>query len=310
MKRTISKHQFHLLVTVCTALIALPALRADLRCPGNVASLSFRLVNRYQIIVDVSINHSGPYQFLLDTGTQISMVDKTLADELHLVTGGAALVAGAGFQSPANYTRIAEIEAGSHAIRNQDVLVYDLRRPLAAQLEVRGILGEDFLQHFDMLIDNANRLLCLDDTVDMRLHIKGPHIPLLTSPEIAGSASLPNSLIISVRLSDGMRPVRLKLDSGTNSAFLYNASQFLAVGLFKGASLHGSGADGTVRAFSTLPPQNVRIGSLELTGVKFLTLTDTQKNSATSDFDGLLTVELFRRIFICHTDHFAIIEAP
>jgi hypothetical protein len=309
MKRTISKHQFLLLVSVCMATIALPALRAESRCPGNVASVPFHLVNRYQMIVAVSVNHSGPYEFLLDTGTQISMVDNTLAEELHLETRGAALVAGAGFQSPATYARIAEVEAGSHEIRNQDVVVYDLRRLLAAHLEVRGILGEDFLQHFDMLIDNANRLLCLDDTVDMRLHIKGPHIPLLTSPEIARSVSLPNSLIISVRLSDGMRPVRLKLDSGTNSAFLYDASQFLAVGLFKGASLHGSGADGTVRAYSTLPPQNVKIGSLELTGVTFLTLTGTQKNSATSDFDGLLTVGLFRRIFICHTDHFAIIEA-
>jgi hypothetical protein len=71
MKRTIPK--FHLLVSVCLATIALPALRAESRCPGSAASLPFRIVNRYQIIVDVSINHSGPYEFLLDTGTQISM---------------------------------------------------------------------------------------------------------------------------------------------------------------------------------------------------------------------------------------------
>ena len=53
----------------------------------------FRLVNRYQIVLAVSINHSGPYDFLLDTGTQITMVDPSLAVELHLNTMGAAVVA-------------------------------------------------------------------------------------------------------------------------------------------------------------------------------------------------------------------------
>ncbi len=50
-------------------------LGAETHCPGNVASVPFHLVNRHQIIVAVSINHSGPYNFLLDTGTQITMVD-------------------------------------------------------------------------------------------------------------------------------------------------------------------------------------------------------------------------------------------
>ena len=297
------------LTSFVLSTIMVSPLMSETHCPGRAASLPFRLVNRYQMIVGVSINHSGPYDFLLDTGTQISMVDNTLAQELHLVTRGAALVAGAGFQSPATYARIAEIEAGGREIRDQEFVMYDLHRLLAAHLEVRGILAEDFLQHFDVLIDNANRMLCLDDTGEMRLHIKGPHIPLLISPEMTGSTALPISLIISVRVSDGMGPVRLKLDSGTNSAFLYNASRFLAIGLFKGASLHGSGADGTVRTYSALPPQNVMIGSLELPGIIFLTLTGTQKNPGTSDFDGLLSMGFFRRAFICHAEHYAVLES-
>ena len=60
------------------------ALTAETRCPGNVPSLPFRLVNRYQMIVAVSVNHSGPYDFLLDTGMQVTAVDLSLATELHL----------------------------------------------------------------------------------------------------------------------------------------------------------------------------------------------------------------------------------
>jgi hypothetical protein len=33
-----------------------------------------------------------------------------------------------------------------------------------------------------------------------------------------------------------------------------------------------------------------------------------QKDSRTSDFDGLLTMGLFRRVFICHKDHFAVLD--
>src|SRR5213595_1407849 len=61
-------------------------LDAETRCPGNVASVPLRLVNGYQMIVTVSVNHSAPYDFLLDTGTQSSMIDPALANELHVKT--------------------------------------------------------------------------------------------------------------------------------------------------------------------------------------------------------------------------------
>jgi hypothetical protein len=53
------------------------------------------------MIVAVSVNHSGPYNFLLDTGTQVTMVDPSLAAELHLNTQGSAEVAGVGFLASA-----------------------------------------------------------------------------------------------------------------------------------------------------------------------------------------------------------------
>jgi hypothetical protein len=50
------------------AATIVPALPAEPRCPGNVASVTLHLTNRHQTIVAVSVNHSGPYNFLLDTG--------------------------------------------------------------------------------------------------------------------------------------------------------------------------------------------------------------------------------------------------
>jgi hypothetical protein len=282
-------------------------LSAETHCPGNVASVPFQLVNRHQIIVAVSVNHSGPYNFLLDTGTQLTMVDPTLAAKLHLATQGEAVVASVGTHASASFAQLDQIEAGSHAVANQKVLVYDLQNLQATGLDVQGVLGEDFLGQFDMLIDNGHSLLCLDESAAMRGDVKGSHIALV-DPGQKASGSTASSLIVVAKLTDGMRPVRLKLDSGSNVPFLYNTSDYMALGLFKGASLHGGGANGAQRTFTALPPQNVRMGAVEVSKVPFITLAGVQKDSRTSDFDGLLTLGLFKRVLIAHADHFAVLE--
>jgi hypothetical protein len=290
------------------ALATVSTLSAETHCPGNVAGLPFQIVNRHQILVAVSVNHSGPYSFLLDTGTQVTIVDLSLAADLHMSGNGSANVASAGSQSDASFVQVDLLEVGSHAVANQAVLLYDLRKMNFANHTVRGILGEDFLEHYDLLIDNAQSLLCLDDSASMRASVKGPHVALETSANAAGGQPLPSRLIVAVSLSDGMRPIRLMLDSGADFSLLYNARQLMALAHFPTATLQGNGVDGAQRAFSFLPPQDVKVGPVHLSGVAFVTLAGARKDSSTSDFDGLLTLGLFRRVFIDHADHFAVLE--
>jgi hypothetical protein len=60
--------------------------------------------------------------------------------------------------------------------------------------------------------------------------------------------------------------------------------------------------------FSALPPQDVKIGSRRLQGVSFVSLAGTQNDSRAKGFDGVLTLGLFRRVFIAHADHFAVLD--
>ena len=287
------------------AATIVPALPAEPHCPGNVASVPLHLTNSHQMTVAVSVNHSGPYNFLLDTGTQITMVDPSLAADLHLKTQDSDVVAGVGFNAAASFAQLALLEVGSHAVANQRALVFDIKNPQSVDLHFRGVLGEDFLSQFDMLIDNAHNLLCLDNSATMRADVKRPHIALLTAPETSSRGPSFSSLIISARLSNGGRSVRLKLDSGTNASFLFDSPQYMAPGSIRRV---GGGLNGTQRSFATLPPQNLKIGPLEFPNVSFSTFADSQKDSRTSAFDGLLTLGLFRRVFICHADHFAVFE--
>jgi len=292
---------------VLAATIA-STLSAETHCPGNVASLPFRLVNHHQIIVSVSINQTGPYSFLVDTGAETTEIDPALASELHLKVHGATKIEGVGFEASVSYAQVDLLEAGSHAVINQNVLVYELSNLQSAGLSIRGILGEDVLEHFDVLIDNAHNLLCLDDSGAMRTAVKGQHIALVAPAPAADGVAARHSLIVVARLSDGTRPVRLWLDSGSNVPFLYNPSGYLAQRASQSAPLQGIGANAAQQSFSALAPQDVKIGSLELSNVSFIAPMGSKKNSKIAEFDGLLATELFRRVFIDHADHFAVLE--
>jgi hypothetical protein len=290
------------------AATIVPALAAETHCPGNVASVPSHFVDSHLIVLAISINHTGPYNFLLDSGTQITMIDPSLAAALHLATQGAAVVATVGSNQSASFAQLDLVEAGSHAVAYQSVLVYNLRHLHPASLPIQGILGEDFLGHFDMLIDNAHRVLCLDNSGAMRTAVKEPHIPLLATAQPDGGVAPPSLIIIAARLSNGLRPVRLLLDSGMNSPILYNTSQYMVVQASNALGLHLSGVDGVQRNLSALPPQDVEIGSLELRHVPFFRLAGIQGDAHSKGFDGVLPLGLFRRVFVDHADRFAVLE--
>jgi predicted aspartyl protease len=57
------------------------------------------------MIVAVLINRAGPYNFLLDTGAQMTMLDPTIAATLQLNTSGTAEMASAGASASASYAQ-------------------------------------------------------------------------------------------------------------------------------------------------------------------------------------------------------------
>jgi hypothetical protein len=300
---------FTWLTSFVLSLTIVPALQAEPHCPGNAASIRFLVVQRSRIIVPVVINRTGPYEFLVDTGTGSTIMDSVLATELHLKTRGSADVVGVGFSTAASFAFLDLLEAGSHSVANHRVEVQDLQPVQAADLHFRGILGGDFLRHFDVLMDYAHRMLCLDDTKVMQAAVKGGHIALVTPSQTPDEVPLTTLPIIPVRLSGfGERQLLLALDSGANASFLFNHAVDLAPGLRQTRQRDASGADGVKRGFSILPPQSMQIGSFNIQQVSFAAPIDSGENALTSKADGLLTTALFRRVFISYADRFVVLD--
>jgi hypothetical protein len=72
--------------------------------------------------VPVVINQTGPYDFLVDTGTGSTIVDRLLATELHLKTQGSAEVVGVGFSTHGSFAYVDLLEAGSHSVAHDPVV--------------------------------------------------------------------------------------------------------------------------------------------------------------------------------------------
>jgi hypothetical protein len=299
---------FKWLASIALTAAILPALHAEPHCPGNVPSLRLRLVQRSQIIVPVTINHTGPYDFLVDTGAQVTTVDPALAAELHLKIEGMTGFVGVGFRTRPSFAHLDTLEAGSHATANPLVVIQNIEHLQAADPHIRGILGGNFLRNFDVLIDYARGMLCFDDTKVMQSEIKGKHIALVSPRHPEGGGLLTEPLIIPVHLSGiPARPLLQLLDSGTNVPLLYDSGKAMAGGFYVSAPIRDRGPDGVERAFTALPPQDMQIGTLTIHQISFVTPV-TRKDIPKIAVDGLLPTAIFRRVYISYADRFVVVE--
>ena len=179
-------------------------IHAETGCPANVKAIPFHNINRHEMILAVSINHAGPFAFLLDTGTQMTVVDQSLAAELNLKSTGKADLAGVSLKGAARFAQINALEVGDHLVADQGVLVYDMSSVQEAGFGVRGLLGEDFLSRYDVLINNTHKVLCIDDTGAMRSGINRERAGRVSS----GNAARSEVSTVSAPSTDGRLSTR------------------------------------------------------------------------------------------------------
>ena len=214
---------FKWLASALLAIVMLPALYSEPHCPGNVASTRPRSIEHSILIVPVTLNHSGPFDFVLDTAAQVTTIDPALAAELRLKPLGETGVTGAGFATRASYTRLDSLQAATYEQKDALLLIYNLGQIQIADPRVRGILGENFLEHFDLFIDYAHGIVCLDNTKQMQQKVKGEHIALAAPSHPERNLPFTEPLRILARVSGLGRPLLLELDSGINSPLLFDA---------------------------------------------------------------------------------------
>jgi Aspartyl protease len=299
-----------LCVLLATSLpIASIFSKAETRCPGNIAGLRTRIVAGALLVIPVKINQAGPFDFMVDTGSQVTVIDPALASELHLKPQGTVGLVSAASYAHASVTLLDALEADSYIVKKPFAIVQDLGQIQAADPHIRGVLGENFLAHFDLLIDYAHKLLCLDETTAIRDRVRGERIPFVRPEHPDSEVPFAERLVISVHLSgSGARQILLQLDSGSDGPILYARNGEKELPLLQHATPRkGNGAIGQ-SAFADLPPQDLRIGTRTMSRIPFVTPVTIGNDVPARDENGLLPTLLFQRVFICAADHYAIFD--
>lgn len=114
-----------------------------------------------RMTVPVKIGGSGPYNFMIDTGSQATAVTHFINDSLQLPSIGTATLVGMASRRQVQLVELEELSLGSRTI-------YDLEAPVLSRDNVGadGIIGLDSLQDMRVLIDFRDDTIALADAYE------------------------------------------------------------------------------------------------------------------------------------------------
>jgi len=296
------------LTSVGLAAVTLTTLHGEKRCPGNVPSVPLRQVQGALIVVSVTVNGAGPFDFMVDSGAQITTVDEQLARQLDLKSSGTTGVSGVASFGRKAFTRMGQMEIGGHRVEDVLAVIDSLAQLRAVDGKIRGIVGEDFLTHFDLLIDNDRRMLCLDETGAMAAAMKGSHLALVQPYGPDHDLPFTRPLVVEARLEGSRDAVLLRLDSGSNAPSIYGLHGEARKGAPANAQVLKRVVDGAEQDFAVLPPQDLAIGKAKIQQVSFVQPMNSVGLPPQPREDGVLPTVLFQRVFVSFRGQFAILE--
>ena len=248
------------------------------------------------MIVQAAVDGVGPFNFLLDTGTTRTVIDPALAQQLSAPVLGDVAVTGALHQRQDKLVLLKELQLGEASVSTLGAVVDKIARQKLLAPGIRGVLGEDFLSRFDILIDFRRHWLRFGDTAPA-----GQRCRFETTGQYHGAPTT-NRLLVAVEIAEiGNQRMQLQLDSGAKILELFTSNEnspsprprvsYMAT---------GSGSNSAM----ILSNATIRIGTTTVRGL------DVVQSRRVLAFDaaGLLPASIFDRIYISHAGGFIVLN--
>jgi predicted aspartyl protease len=155
-----------------------------------------------RILVPVEINHRGPFQFLLDTGANRTVITPRLAAQLSLkvIEGRTVVLSGVTGSARVPTVAVAQVKAGDIALHGQLLPVAD-----TLSSDADGILGVDALKGTRIVIDFTND----------KVSIKKAHRETVLDGLTRIPAQFRFGRLLTVRATVDRIPVKAIIDTGS-----------------------------------------------------------------------------------------------
>jgi len=163
-----------------------------------------------RLTIPVLIEGAGPYDFMIDTGSQATAVTHEINTSLGLTPRGTATLVGMASSRSVNLVEVDSLKVGSHE-------VFDLVAPVLNKVHVgaEGIIGLDSLQDFRVLIDFREETIALEDVSTLKNSRKGFEIVVRARPQLG-------QLLITDAVVEGVRATVI-IDTGAQGSIANNA---------------------------------------------------------------------------------------
>ena len=241
-----------------------------------------------QIEIAVDVNGT-PATFLLDTGSEYSIVSTRLATVLHLPT----LHIGA-----RDFTDEATLKVGGITLAGQRVMVMPFDGYQARGRHIDGLIGYHFFAAYSVRIDFAAKTLTAWKPSAFEAPAAAIEVPITFAgylPVVAATVRLPGDLTLAARLM---------VDTGASQAIFLRypfASEHRLIDANGQRSSAPSLADGT-RTLIDVPVEQVAVGSLTFDRPNVRAFAEPVGSAASTATDGLIGNTLLSR-FTLYVDY-------
>jgi predicted aspartyl protease len=140
------------------AQVPAPAPAPALINPAVAEVLALDEERNRRLTVPVHIDGSGPFDFMIDTGSQATAVTREINATLGLRPAGTATLVGMASRRAVELVEVARLDIGSHTITDFAAPVLE-----RAHVGADGIVGLDSLQDFRVMIDFREQTIALED---------------------------------------------------------------------------------------------------------------------------------------------------
>jgi predicted aspartyl protease len=137
-------------VFCCLVIVAKPLAAS---APNAEFSVPVHTLKGYLMVVSVFVNDRGPFDFLVDTGTNTTLIDPQLARELGLEPVGRMSLVRLNKSVPVDRYFLQTFRVGAASVSHLEALAAPLAELQAIRGKIRGVLGTNFLLQFSFLLD-------------------------------------------------------------------------------------------------------------------------------------------------------------